>query len=144
MSYLHEKNILHRDIKLENILIDYTTKKIKLIDFGYSVIINPTIKAQVSCGTPSYMAPEIIRKSGYSFGADVWACGIILYKIATGVFPFRGNSEKELFRKILTGRMDFPSFISASCRSLILSMLKVDPAERVSISQVAENPWLNS
>jgi MAP/microtubule affinity-regulating kinase len=59
------------------------------------------------------MAPEIIRKVGYTFGADVWACGIILYKLMAGVFPFRGNSEKDLFRKITIGKIEYPTFFGS-------------------------------
>lgn len=65
------------------------------------------------------MAPEIIKKAGYSFGADVWACGIILYKLITGVFPFRGNSEVDLFKKITGGKVEFPSFVSQNVKVLI-------------------------
>lgn len=90
------------------------------------------------------MAPEIIRKAGYSFGADVWACGIILYKILTGVFPFRGNSEKDLNRKILMGRIEYPSFVSGMSRSIISWMLKIDTNERATIWDIADSDWINS
>jgi serine/threonine protein kinase len=81
---------MHRDLKLENVLVDYNTKKIKLIDFGYSLQVQPSEKLTTSCGTPSYMSPEIVKQTYYNFPSDVWSCGIILFKIITGVFPFRG------------------------------------------------------
>lgn len=89
------------------------------------------------------MAPEIIKKAGYSFGADVWACGIILYKLLTGVFPFRGNSEKDLFKKITVGKIEYPSLVSYSSKALINSMLKIEPEERATIFDVADSDWFN-
>ncbi|CAK59998.1 unnamed protein product (macronuclear) [Paramecium tetraurelia] len=140
VSYMHEQDICHRDLKFENLLIDYTTKKIKLIDFGYSIKING--KQTCSCGTPQYMAPELVKKSSYDQSVDVWACGVILYKIVTGVFPFRGNSEKDLSKKICLGKIEYPSFVSFQAKQLISAMLKVDSKERITMKEVQQSPWL--
>ena len=100
--YLHSRNIAHRDIKLDNVLIEETTRAIKLIDFGFSVVTpSDGGKLKIFCGTPSYMAPELVRKHSYDGKqVDMWALGVLLYVMLTGVLPFRGSTEKELFDKI--------------------------------------------
>lgn len=101
LAYIHGKNIVHRDIKLENILIS-KDMRIKLIDFGFSILGN-----QIHydfCGTPHYISPEIISKGGYTGqAADIWAAGIVMYKLLTGNFPFKGMNDKMLYRKICRG-----------------------------------------
>jgi serine/threonine protein kinase len=97
---LHENNIAHRDLKLDNILID-ENNRIKLIDFGFSVFANSEHKLQLFCGTPHYMDPDIVKKKDYNGqAADVWALGVILFIILTGKLPFFGEFEGDLFRKI--------------------------------------------
>lgn len=98
--YCHQREIAHRDIKLENILI-MNKKLIKLIDFGFSISIKDKGRLNLFCGTPSYMPPEIVSKVAY-YGkpADVWALGILLYKMVAGYFPFKGRNDRELFWKI--------------------------------------------
>lgn len=99
VSYLHQRNICHRDIKLENIIIDPDTKIIKLIDFGFAVYSTKPLK--LYCGTPSYMAPEIISKKEYiGPPVDIWTCGIAYYTMLSGCFPFAAHTERELTRKI--------------------------------------------
>jgi MAP/microtubule affinity-regulating kinase len=82
------------------------------------------------------MAPELVKKSSYDQSVDTWACGIILYKILTGVFPFRGNSEKDLFKKICLAKIEYPSFVTATARSLISLMIKADAKDRPSMHEV--------
>ena len=92
MAYCHRAGIYHRDIKTENILID-RNKKIKVIDFGFSVKSTPNTKLTLFCGTPNYMSPEIILKKEYYGGpSDSWALGVLLFVIACGYFPFKGNA----------------------------------------------------
>ena len=100
--YLHSKSIIHRDIKLDNILIEEDTHAIKLIDYGFSVVQSATqTKLKIFCGTPSYMAPEIVRKHDYDGKpVDMWALGVVLFVMLTGCFPFRGQNEKDLFTRI--------------------------------------------
>jgi serine/threonine protein kinase len=101
LKYLHKLNISHRDIKMENILIT-KSGKIKLIDFGFSVK-NDQLYYDF-CGTPNYMSPEIISKGGYlGHKGDIWAAGILFYKLATGNFPFKGMNDKIIYRKICRG-----------------------------------------
>jgi len=82
--------VVHRDIKLENILVT-ENRDIKLIDFGFSVAMAPGNLLNVFCGTPSYMAPEIVSKDYYNFPVDVWALGVLFFKLITGYFPFKGK-----------------------------------------------------
>lgn len=79
-------------MKLENVLIDQN-KLVKLIDFGFSIAIAPETKLNIFCGTPSYMAPEIVNKKEYNFGVDIWALGILTFKVLTGYFPFKGADD---------------------------------------------------
>lgn len=93
ISYCHAKNIVHRDLKLENILID-ENKLVKIIDFGFSIAIAPDKTLNIFCGTPSYMAPEIVSKKNYKGHAtDIWALGILLFTLLCGHFPFRGKRK---------------------------------------------------
>ena len=101
IDYCHNQNVAHRDIKLENVLL--TTGdgfSVKLIDFGFSVIVQDDAKLAIYCGTPSYMAPEIVSKQEY-FGkpVDIWSLGVLLYAMLAGTFPFRGRSKR--YRYIL-------------------------------------------
>ena len=91
LQYLHQKNVAHRDMKLENILID-EEGNVKIIDFGFSLVTPKTKPLNVCCGTPSYMSPELMaRKNYYGHLVDIWALGIILYILVVGVFPFKGK-----------------------------------------------------
>jgi MAP/microtubule affinity-regulating kinase len=103
IEYMHSMDIAHRDIKLENILIEQRTGNLKLIDFGFSCLSKE--KLRVFCGTPSYMSPEIVSKREYYGGpSDIWACGVLLFNLLSGTFPFKSvTTEKDLFRKILRG-----------------------------------------
>ena len=134
--YLHSKNIIHRDIKLENLLLD-EIKTLKIIDFGFSVCVKPDQKINNFCGTPTYMAPEIVSKKEYS-GApvDVWALGVLLYVLLCGTFPFKAQDEKELYRKIIKGTFDFPPHLSYGAKNLIAKLLMYNPFDRIESKDV--------
>eukprot|EP00415_Alexandrium_ostenfeldii_P002691 UN2691 len=101
IRYLHDRHIVHRDVKLENLLLD-EGGTVKVIDFGFSTIVPPGKKLKIFCGTPSYMAPEIVSRKEYSgFCADIWAMGVLLYALLCGSFPFRGQNDRDLYRKIV-------------------------------------------
>ncbi|EGR31872.1 hypothetical protein IMG5_100210 [Ichthyophthirius multifiliis] len=144
IKYCHNKQIIHRDIKLENILYDPNAQKVKLIDFGFSIAIVPGTMLNIFCGTPSYMAPEIVNKQDYSFSVDIWALGILLFKILNGKFPFKGKNDQDLYKKINECKLDFESDVSLKSRLLIQSILKQNPDDRININQILENDWINN
>ncbi|CAD8156666.1 unnamed protein product [Paramecium pentaurelia] len=142
LRYCHHKSVVHRDLKLENILIDPLNNKIKIIDFGFSIAIDPSSRLNIFCGTPSYMAPEIVNKQTYSFPADVWALGILLFKMTTGQFPFRGNDDKDLYKSINSGKIEYPQYMSIQLRNLIKKILNTNQNERPPLKEVALDEWL--
>jgi serine/threonine protein kinase len=151
LRYLHQKNICHRDLKLTNILIEKSTSKciddmslvykVKLIDFGFAIV--STRKYRTYCGTPSYMAPELVNRVSYDgIKVDIWAVGVILYKLVTGEYPFGSEKDKNLDAKIKAVTIEFPEYVSAECRDLILKCLKADPNERISARSIESHSWV--
>lgn len=134
---MHERNIAHRDIKLENIILDENIIP-KLIDFGFSTCIEPKQKIKIFCGTPSYMAPEVVQRRQYrGETADIWALGVLLFVSLTGNFPFKGSTDQELYKKI--GESDYPKnelMFSKSGADLISKMLTVNSSERITAYEV--------
>lgn len=109
IKYCHSRCITHRDIKLENLLLD-DQNNIKIIDFGFSTCIPNDKKIKIFCGTPSYMAPEIVQKLEYAGPpADIWALGVLLFTLLSGCFPYRGATDKELYKKIMRADYRIPS-----------------------------------
>lgn len=109
IRYCHNRCITHRDIKLENLLLD-DKNNIKIIDFGFSTCIPNEKKIKIFCGTPSYMGPEIVNKTEYCGPpADIWALGVLLFTILSGCFPYRGATDKELYSKISRADYKLPT-----------------------------------
>eukprot|EP00826_Nyctotherus_ovalis_P009479 TRINITY_DN1250_c0_g1_i2.p1 TRINITY_DN1250_c0_g1~~TRINITY_DN1250_c0_g1_i2.p1 ORF type:complete len:393 (+),score=124.82 TRINITY_DN1250_c0_g1_i2:771-1949(+) len=144
VSYCHSLSVSHRDIKLENILLD-ETNTIKIIDFGFSTCVASGKRTKVFCGTPSYMAPEIVaRREHEGPPADVWALGILLYAMLCGSFPFRTDEEQTVYQKITRGHVNFPEHLSRASRRLMSWMLQTDPCRRPNADQILLDVWLNS
>lgn len=143
IKYCHSKNITHRDIKLENVLLDETKNIVKLIDFGFSTWIPNDKKIKIFWGTPSYMAPEIVSKQEF-WGppADIWALGVLLYTLLWGKFPFKGKSDAELYSKINNWQLEIPEHVSYAARWLIEKCLTVNPNSRITASEICKDPWL--
>ena len=141
INYCQLKNICHRDIKLENILL-IDNSKIKIIDFGFGIITNNNTYHKFFCGTPSYMSPEVINKEKYiAQFYDIWSLGILLYTMLCGFFPFFGNNENELFEKINNGNFDLPNFISEKGKKLIRKILVFKPKDRPSTEEILLDEW---
>ncbi|XP_007889454.1 serine/threonine-protein kinase DCLK1a isoform X2 [Callorhinchus milii] len=150
IKYLHSLNIVHRDIKPENLLVyehQDGSKSLKLGDFGLATLVDGPL--YTVCGTPTYVAPEIIAETGYGLKVDIWAAGVITYILLCGFPPFRGpsNDQDVLFDQILMGHQEFPSpywdNISDAAKELITMMLQVDVDQRYSAQQLLEHPWVN-
>ncbi|XP_077355850.1 serine/threonine-protein kinase DCLK2-like isoform X2 [Festucalex cinctus] len=150
IKYLHRMNIVHRDIKPENLLVcEYPdgTKSLKLGDFGLATVVEGPL--YTVCGTPTYVAPEIIAESGYGLKVDIWAAGIITYILLCGFPPFRSenNVQEELFDQILRGKLEFPSpdwdAISLPAKMLISQMLQVNVDARFTADEVLSHPWVS-
>lgn len=137
VEFCHSKNICHRDIKLENIIVD-ESMNLKLIDFGFAAVVSKSKYLNFFCGTPSYMPPEIVQKKEYlGFNADVWCLGILLYTILCGSFPFRGQNEKELYSKISKGEFYIPGYLTDIEIDILYSILKTKPEERPTCEEVS-------
>lgn len=144
VKYLHDRHIVHRDIKLENLLLD-ENGTVKIIDFGFSTVVPPGKKLKIFCGTPSYMSPEIVARKEYSgFCADIWAQGILLYALLCGSFPFRGQNDRDLYRKIVRGVFHIPEFVLDGARNLLCRVLTTDMTRRPSIEEVIADVWLSA
>lgn len=143
IKYLHSNNIIHRDIKLDNILIDLNNN-IKLCDFGISKKINKGDILTDQCGTPAYIAPEIISsEKGYEGPpVDLWSSGVVLYAMLSGTVPFRANNHNDLHKLIIKGYFSEIKDISREAKDLLHSLLEVNPKKRITVDQVLEHPWL--
>jgi MAP/microtubule affinity-regulating kinase len=144
IEYCHSLNVTHRDLKLENLLLD-DQHNIRIIDFGFATCFPNHRKVKMFCGTPRYMAPEIVsRAECCGPPVDVWALGVLLYTMLAGAFPFRAANDAELFKAILSGSVTFPPAFPEAARFIIEQMLSVDPDVRPSVSDVLIDDWFIS
>uniref|UniRef100_A0A671NSV5 Serine/threonine-protein kinase DCLK2 n=1 Tax=Sinocyclocheilus anshuiensis TaxID=1608454 RepID=A0A671NSV5_9TELE len=150
IKYLHSLNIVHRDIKPENLLVyehQDKSKSLKLGDFGLATVVDGPL--YIICGTPTYVAPEIVAETGYGLKVDIWAAGVITYILLCGFPPFRGSTDDQeaFFDQILMGQLDFPlpywDNVSDSAKALITCMLQVEVDQRYTALQVLDHPWVN-
>jgi len=148
VAYLHRKGIVHRDLKPENLLLSIKegVPTLKLADFGLSKVMEATAVLETQCGTPGYVAPEVLKGEGYDEKVDVWSLGVILYILLCGFPPFYADNNTKLFQKIMAGDFQFlqPYWdpISDSAKELIKKMIVVDPAKRLSAEDVMKHPWI--
>ena len=142
MKYCHSKCIAHRDIKLENVLLD-ENKDVKLIDFGFSTCIPNHKKIRMFCGTPSYMAPQIVSKVEYAGPpADIWATGVLLYALLNGCFPFRGHTDDDLYRRIKRGTYHiYNQKVTREYLDLLQRCLDLNDDTRPSAQDLLDDSW---
>ena len=141
---IHQQRIVHRDIKCENIIVD-SFRNIKLIDFGFAQKIAEDEQfLTAACGSPAYVAPEIVKNEPYDFQVDVWSLGVILYAISAGKLPFDHPNVIEIITLVATIEPDYPPTLSPMLTDLLKKMLTKDPNERITIEGVLTHPWLVS
>ena len=146
LEYLHASGIVHRDIKLGNVFLNYKME-IKLGDFGLSTRVKSARERRyTTCGTPNYIAPEILNETGHSFEVDIWAVGIMLYALLVGKPPFESETVDETYRRIKNNHYDFPKQIplSSEAKQLIKLLLDPNPKTRISIQQIRGCDFLTS
>jgi serine/threonine protein kinase len=124
--------IIHRDIKPENILLDVDSI-VKLADFGWSNYFDDDNRRLTYCGTPEYLAPEMIKQCGHDKMLDVWNLGVLLFELLTGNPPFEGKSQNDLFSNILALKIKWPKGFNGVAKDLISKLLKIDPKHRLPV-----------
>jgi len=145
---MHKLGMVHRDLKLENILINDTdgSNIVKIIDFGFATNCKMGSKLSAYCGTPCYMDPDLTKKRKYSGqGADVWAMGVILFLLITGGVPFWGETEQQLFSRIQIGKYNLPNHganFSQKVKNLFDKIFVPNVANRISAEQILNDPWI--
>eukprot|EP00971_Amphidinium_carterae_P171385 3397522-Amphidinium_carterae.1 len=144
VNYLHSNGIVHRDLRLENFLYDKLgSDHLKLIDFGFSKVWDPTVKMQCSCGTLSYAAPEVVQKS-YTNKCDLWSVGVMAFILLSGYMPFTGSQDR-MTEDILAGKF----VLKPECWNgiqdgleFVQALLTVDPDKRLSASDALNHIWI--
>ena len=140
--YCHRKRVIHRDIKLDNVLLNYNGE-IKLCDFGVSKRVEEGEKITEQCGTPAYIAPEVIKGKGYyGFASDIWSSGVLLYTMLYGTIPFKAHNMKDLHNQIKKARFTMKNEISQEAQNLIKMMLNTDPRQRITIPEILKHSWM--
>jgi protein kinase A len=144
-EYLHSKNIVYRDLKPENLLID-AQGYLKLTDFGFAKVIDN--RTYTLCGTPEYLAPEILLQKGHGKPVDWWCLGILIYEMLVGIDPFSDEEPMAVYQNILKGRIKFPSIFDKDAKSLIKHLLVADLGKRygnlkAGVNDIKEHRWLS-
>lgn len=152
--YIHQKKIVHRDLKLENLLLD-RNRNVIITDFGFANRFEHRTDdlMQTSCGSPCYAAPELVISEGLYVGSavDIWSCGVILYAMLAGYLPFDddpanpdGDNINLLYKYIVNTPLSFPDYVSAEARDLLAMMLVPDPTRRADLRSIMAHPWLSA
>ncbi|KAK8355614.1 hypothetical protein V6Z12_A05G302300 [Gossypium hirsutum] len=144
VDFCHSRGVYHRDLKPENLLLD-ENGILKVSDFGLSALAESKHQdglLHTSCGTPAYVAPELINRKGYDGAkADIWSCGVILYVMLAGYLPFHDSNLIAIYRKISKAEYKFPNWFSPEVTKLLSRILNPNPKARISIAKLMTNPW---
>ncbi|XP_027991416.1 MAP/microtubule affinity-regulating kinase 3 isoform X4 [Eptesicus fuscus] len=144
VQYCHQKRIVHRDLKAENLLLD-ADMNIKIADFGFSNEFTVGSKLDTFCGSPPYAAPELFQGKKYDGPeVDVWSLGVILYTLVSGSLPFDGQNLKELRERVLRGKYRIPFYMSTDCENLLKRFLVLNPIKRGTLEQIMKDRWINA
>lgn len=144
LSAIHKCEILHRDIKLDNILIDKSLRFVKICDFGVSKLVQKGEIITDHCGTPAYLAPEIVLNQGYEgYWSDIWSLGVLLYCMSCGTVPFKASTISDLHKFILQGKFELPEYLSTNLKHLIKNMLVIIPNKRIPIEKILRHRWFD-
>uniref|UniRef100_A0A668AQQ1 MAP/microtubule affinity-regulating kinase 3 n=1 Tax=Myripristis murdjan TaxID=586833 RepID=A0A668AQQ1_9TELE len=143
VHYCHQKNIVHRDLKAENLLLD-ADSNVKIADFGFSNEFTMGSKLDTFCGSPPYAAPELFQGKKYDGPeVDIWSLGVILYTLVSGSLPFDGQNLKELRERVLRGKYRVPFYMSTDCEGILRRFLVLNPAKRCTLEQIMTDKWMN-
>ncbi|XP_027344636.1 CBL-interacting serine/threonine-protein kinase 5-like [Abrus precatorius] len=144
VDFCHSRGVTHRDLKPENLLLN-ENEDLKVSDFGLSALPEQRRADGMlvtPCGTPAYVAPEVLKKKGYDGSkADIWSCGVILYALLSGYLPFQGENVMRIYRKAFRAEYELPDWISPQAKNLISKLLVADPEKRYSIPDIMIDPW---
>jgi serine/threonine protein kinase len=131
VRYINSKSVLHRDIKLDNILLT-SQGDVKICDFGVSKIVEPGEIVTEQCGTPAYIAPEVFENRGYEgYASDIWSAGVVLYAMLYGAVPFKASNMSELHKQVVKCKPSYKNEISEQAIGLLQGMLEKDPKKRL-------------
>jgi len=152
IAFLHSKGVAHRDLKPENVIYKdphssaNATNVIKITDFGFASFVDPSTLLTASCGTPLYVAPEVLKDAPYGVQCDMWSLGVIVYVLLCGFPPFYGDDDDELFHAIKTADYDFPSPywdpISSNAKRFLQALFEIEPRKRLTAADALKHPWL--
>uniref|UniRef100_A0A2P2QM30 non-specific serine/threonine protein kinase n=1 Tax=Rhizophora mucronata TaxID=61149 RepID=A0A2P2QM30_RHIMU len=144
VDFCHSRGVYHRDLKPENLLLG-ENGNLKISDFGLSALMESRRQdglLHTTCGTPAYVAPEVISKKGYDGAkADIWSCGVVLFVLLAGFLPFHDQNIMELYRKITIGDFKCPNWFHPEVRKLLARILDPNPCKRIDIAKIMENSW---
>jgi calcium/calmodulin-dependent protein kinase I len=149
VEYLHGIDIVHRDLKPENLLLKRADNdlEVALADFGLSKIVGAQMMMQTACGTPSYVAPEVLNATGYGKEVDMWSIGVITYILLCGFPPFYGDTVPEIFEQIMEANFDYPEeywgSVTKEAKDFINKLLVVETSDRMTAGQALKHPWLS-
>ncbi|KAJ4826462.1 CBL-interacting serine/threonine-protein kinase 25 [Turnera subulata] len=144
VDFCHSRGVYHRDLKPENLLLD-ENEDLKISDFGLSALpeqLRQDGLLHTQCGTPAYVAPEVLRKKGYDGSkADIWSCGVILYVLLAGFLPFQDENVMKMYSKVFKADFEFPPWFSMEAKRLVSRLLVADPNRRITIPAITRVHW---